>query len=66
MKVLYDTELLRPGCVLLQAAYGCPLEAAHAFDSRDWLVAPTPAMRVYEVTDEQLPLLVKKTEGRPR
>ena len=54
MKVLYDTTLRRPGCVLLAAAYGADIHVASLFDSRDWLVSPTEDMRVYELNEDQL------------
>ncbi len=61
MKIAYDITLMQPGCVLLQAAMGGDCEAANKFDSAHWLVALTPNMKVYEVTDSQLAHLVNKT-----
>lgn len=45
--LIYDTDLRRPGCVLIQAAYGCDPQALGelGFESRDWLLVPTPGMR---------------------
>jgi hypothetical protein len=55
---------MKPGCVLLQASYGCESCIAHEFDTRDWLLAPTPDLKVYEVTEEQLKKLVGMTERK--
>lgn len=54
-KLVYDFDLKRPACVLIQAAYGCETrnKAFEGFDVDDWLLAPTPGMRVVEGTDEQ-------------
>jgi hypothetical protein len=59
MKIAFDTELKRPGCVLVAAAIGADTDIpSRYFDNDTWLLAPTPAMRVYDVTDEQIPMLV--------
>lgn len=45
--LVYDPDLKRPACVLIQAAYGCDytnLERV-GFDASSWLVVPTPGMR---------------------
>lgn len=59
-RILFDPVLKRPGCVLLQAVAGCDPSVAHGFDSKKWLLGPTPDMAVFEVTDEQLAVLVEK------
>jgi hypothetical protein len=62
-KIAFDTKRRRPGCVLLQAALGGdPHIVREHFDGRTWLVDPSPDMRVYQITDEQLPLLVEMAE----
>lgn len=53
---------MRPGCVILQAHFGCEGNIAHLFDTKDWLLAPTPDMRVYPLEDWQIPFLVKKVK----
>lgn len=62
MKIAYDYVLKRPGCVLLQAAMGCNPNIVHDFNYRSWLVAPTPDLKVYEVTDSQLAMLIAITD----
>lgn len=63
MKIVFDTELRRPGCVLLQAAFGCGYpNLANQFPSETWLVQPTEHMRVFEVTAEQVPKLVEMSK----
>lgn len=53
MKLCFDTTLMRPGCVLLAAALGADTELAKQFDPSTWLLAPTPDLRVYNITEEQ-------------
>lgn len=44
----YDTVLKRPGCALLQAAMGCDASKLYDFFlPEDWLLAPTPDLKVY-------------------
>jgi hypothetical protein len=53
--IVYDTDLRRPACVLLQAAMGGDLTAFRRFfgSSSDWLVAPTPGMKRIRGTAEE-------------
>lgn len=60
--IAYDCTLMRPGCALLQAAMGASLGIANRFSTKTWLLAPTADLRVHPVTEEQLRVLVKKTE----
>lgn len=63
MKIAYDTKLKRPGCVLLQAALGgSPI--AHHFPTDSWLLAPTPDMKLYEITTDQLIQLIGISEKK--
>lgn len=62
MKIAYDCELRRPGCVILQAAMGGSSEAAKMFPVESWLVAPTDGLNVYPVTRGQLKVLIEMTE----
>lgn len=53
--LIYDLDLKAPACVLIQAAMGCgasPAALRH-FDSRHWLITPTPGMRKIAGTDDQ-------------
>lgn len=56
---------MRPGCVLLQATFGCEGRMADHFDTKHWLLAPTDNLKVYDVTEDQLKQLVKMTEKEP-
>lgn len=62
-RIAYDTALKRPGCVLIQAVLGGI--DGWAFTSRfpveTWLLAPTPDMHVYAVTEAQLDRLAEIT-----
>ena len=62
INIVYDAKLKRPGCVLLQASYGCSSGLAHKFPLDSWLVAPTPDLKKYQVTEEQLEKLVAITK----
>lgn len=57
-RIVFDTELRRPACVLIQAAMGGDTGIANRFPSETWLIYPTPAMAVFPVTDEQIPKLI--------
>lgn len=66
MKIAFDADLRRPGCVLLQAALGGTPELASHFPTESWLVAPTPGLRLYEVTEDQLEILVQMSSKLPQ
>ena len=55
--LVYDPVLKRPGCVLLQAAMGATVRATK-FPSESWLLAPTPNMAVYKISNEELQFLI--------
>lgn len=53
--IVIDVKLRRPACVLLQAVYGGDPEAFRRYfgGADNWLIDPTPDMRMIEGTDEQ-------------
>lgn len=54
--MVYDAELRRPACVLLQAVYGCGSANGffqHNFQPGSWLVSPTKGMKRYAATREE-------------
>lgn len=55
IKILYDTDLRRPACVLLQAVAGGNRDAFMKYfgGSENWLVAPTPGMKLISGTPEE-------------
>lgn len=61
--IMYDCELRRPGCVLLQVYANIPMPVFHEFfgDSTCWLLAPTKNLRRYKIRHSQLETLAKKT-----
>ena len=61
VKVAYDIKLMQPACVLVAAGMGASTDASKRFPSELWLLTPTPGMRVYETTPEQLESLISKT-----
>jgi hypothetical protein len=65
--IAYDVERMQPGCVLLQALMGGTVPSFSAlFDPSTWLLAPTPAMRPYEVDEAQLERLASLSKTRSR
>jgi hypothetical protein len=65
MKIAFDIELMRPGCVLLQASYGCLChELELYFPTETWLTAPTAGLAVYDVTEPQLQKLSEFVKHR--
>jgi hypothetical protein len=58
VKIVFDTKLRRPACVLLQAAYGAEPHIAENFDPETWLLAPTPDMAMFDVNPNQLKQLI--------
>lgn len=64
MKVAFDITLMRPGCALIQAGLGCGTSIAHHFPVESWLLFPTPDLKVYDLTEEQLPKLIEKVKAR--
>lgn len=63
MKLCFDIKLRRPGCVLLAAATGADVALAQQFNSKTWLVSPTPDLRVYEVTPEEFAKILEKVNA---
>jgi hypothetical protein len=62
-RLVYDINLLRPACVLLQVPFGGEVAAAKMFPSECWLTEPTPDMKCYLMTEEQLKQLVEYHGG---
>lgn len=60
--VVFDTRLKRPACALLQAALGGSPGIASNFPGKSWLLVPTPDMRCFRATPEELTILIKMTE----
>lgn len=67
LTIAFDLELMRPGCILLQAVMGAtiPAELLEMLDMTDiWLLTPTKNMRVYETSLEELTRIAKLATGR--
>lgn len=54
MTLVYDATLMRPACPILQAVLGGDEGLSRYFSPDSWLVEPTPDMKAYLVTQEQL------------
>jgi hypothetical protein len=66
--LVYDLKLRRPACALLQAALGGSGGVAGQFPTEHWLLAPTPDLKPYEISDEQLKEVIqyhRKLAGVP-
>ena len=58
MRIAFDMQKMRPGCPLVAAALGACTEAANRFNVEDWLLYPTPGMKVYDITEAQIKALL--------
>lgn len=63
MKLCFDIKLRRPGCVLIAAAMGAESRLASQFKTETWLLAPTPDLKVYEVTPEEFAKILEKVNA---
>jgi hypothetical protein len=63
MKLVYDIKLKRPGCALIQAVMGGDRGIANHFKSEHWLINPTPDLKLYETTPEELKTVILITEA---
>lgn len=63
MRLVYDCTLRKVGCVLLQATLGGDPELAKQIPNKDWLLAPTPDLTCYNITEEQFAQLVAMHGG---
>jgi hypothetical protein len=58
MRLAYDVKKRKVGCVLLQAVMGGDPDIAKRIDNKHWLLAPTPDLKVYEISPAQVEQLV--------
>ena len=60
--IAYDVTLKRPGCALLQAAMGASVPSDKLMEMSDqWLLAPTPDLKLYPCTEEELEAIIQIT-----
>ena len=64
-RLVYDLKLMRPGCALLQAALGGDGGIANKFPSEHWLLAPTPDLKLYNISDQELEDCIRFHSTRP-
>lgn len=62
MKIAYDVKSMRPGCAILQAAFGCDSSVIRDFPVESWIVDSAENLKVYEVTEEQLQILIERSK----
>ena len=60
MKIAFNIEEMRPGCALLQAAFGGEMGIANRFPVETWDLNPTK-LQLYEVNNAQLEELIIKS-----
>ncbi len=62
--IMYDCNLRKPGCVLLQALGGTvPKDIFFQyFDTSCWLLHPTPDLKLYPIKASELEALAAVTE----
>lgn len=58
-KILFDAKQMKVGCVILQALCGGDRKLTQEL-SLYWLDHMTPDMKVYNITEEQKPILIRK------
>lgn len=58
-KILFDAKLMKVGCVILQSFCGGDRKLCNEL-SDHWLTSMTPDMKVYNITEEQKPILIRK------
>lgn len=67
LSIAFDIDKMRPACVLLQVAMGASISLEKLMkyfpDVDVWLPAPTPSMRVYKTTEDELLRLSRKIAG---
>jgi hypothetical protein len=61
--IAYDFTLKRPGCALVQAAFGATLSSFDLHRMDNWLLHPTDDMRFVQVSKEQVEQLVQITQA---
>lgn len=63
--IAFDCVLVRPGCALVQVGLGAtiPNHDLVRFNPGTWLTAPTENMAIYDVTPEQLEILVERVNA---
>ena len=66
--ILFDMELMRPGCAILQVLANADREAFGRFfgGSPGWLTEVTPGMKVYQGTAEQWEFASRNVGKAPR
>ena len=59
VRLVFDTEQLRPMCALIQAMYTDDHTKVSRFNAESWLISPTSKMALVELTPEQFERVVK-------
>jgi hypothetical protein len=63
-KVVYDPQLRRPACPEIQSKMGCASSVCFLFPKKSWLSMQTQGMRVMNVSEEGLDMMVSSVNRR--
>ena len=66
LTIVFDVELRRPACAIVNAVLGGDHAAPMYFDPETWLVAPTPGMRPFRVRRETIESVAKQLNAEWR
>ena len=58
-RLVYDLKKMRPACAILQAVLGGDQGMANNFPSEHWLINPTPDMKAYEISNQELAKVIE-------
>jgi len=64
LKIVFDVSLMRPGCAILQVLKGGTPGIANSFPSESWLITPTENMKLYNISQDELKILVNRVAAR--
>lgn len=57
---LFDLELKKVGCVLLQAVMGGDSSIPQRIDTKHWLLHPTDDMKLYKIPNDKIKEIIKR------
>jgi hypothetical protein len=64
-KIAFDPDLMKVGCVVVQAGVGGDSIVCNVFETRHWITHPSEGMKGYTMTGEQIERLAAMLEETP-
>jgi len=55
--IVYDCDLKRPGCALLQASMGATISNEKLAQLDNWLLFPTDGLKLYPLNEEMFEII---------